>query len=101
MIAAAAQRAVRGLLVDDARDESTAARGPPGIGVSRNRHQRPRWGQNFLIAEGVARWIVEWAAIEGRSVLEIGPGRGALTGILLERAAFVRAVEIGAAWPTN
>jgi 16S rRNA (adenine1518-N6/adenine1519-N6)-dimethyltransferase len=64
--------------------------------VSRIRRQRPRWGQNFLIAEGVARWIVEWAAIEGRSVLEIGPGRGALTGLLLERAAFVRAVEIDA-----
>jgi 16S rRNA (adenine1518-N6/adenine1519-N6)-dimethyltransferase len=62
--------------------------------VSRIRHQRPRWGQNFLIAEGVARWIVDWAAIEGRSVLEIGPGRGALTELLVERAAFVRAVEI-------
>jgi 16S rRNA (adenine1518-N6/adenine1519-N6)-dimethyltransferase len=62
--------------------------------VSRVRQRRPRWGQNFLIADGVARWIVDWAAIDGRRVLEIGPGRGALTGLLLERAAFVRAVEI-------
>jgi len=62
--------------------------------VSRPRHERPRWGQNFLIAEGIARWIVEWASIDGRPVLEIGPGRGALTGLLLERAAYVRAVEI-------
>ena len=62
--------------------------------MSRVRHERPRWGQNFLVAEGVARWIVEWAAIDGRSVLEIGPGRGALTGLLLARASFVRAVEI-------
>lgn len=57
-------------------------------------HARPRWGQHFLVAEGVARWISEWAEIEGRSVLEIGPGRGALTRPLLERASRVRAVEI-------
>jgi len=62
--------------------------------VNRIRRSRPRWGQNFLIAEGVARWIVEWAEIDGRRVLEIGPGRGALTGLLLERAAAVTAVEI-------
>jgi len=62
--------------------------------VSRNRSGRPRWGQNFLIAEGVARWIVDWAEIDDRRVLEIGPGRGALTGLLLERAATVTAVEI-------
>jgi 16S rRNA (adenine1518-N6/adenine1519-N6)-dimethyltransferase len=62
--------------------------------VSGTRHERPRWGQNFLVAESVARWIVEWAAIDGRRVLEIGPGRGALTALLLERASFVRAVEI-------
>jgi 16S rRNA (adenine1518-N6/adenine1519-N6)-dimethyltransferase len=67
---------------------------PPRARVTGSRHVRPRWGQNFLVAESVARWIVEWAAIEGTKVLEIGPGHGALTGLLLERASFVRAVEI-------
>jgi len=69
--------------------------------VSGRRHDRPRWGQNFLIAEGVARWIVDWAAIDGRRVLEIGPGRGALTGLLLDRGAFVRAVEIDSRWASE
>lgn len=58
---------------------------------------RPRWGQNFLVAPDVARHIVDWADVSGRRVLEIGPGRGALTGLLLERAAFLRVVEIDSA----
>jgi 16S rRNA (adenine1518-N6/adenine1519-N6)-dimethyltransferase len=62
--------------------------------VKRGTRARPRWGQNFLVAPDVAAWIANWASIEGCRVLEIGPGRGALTKPLLERAAFVRAVEI-------
>ena len=58
---------------------------------------RRRWGQHFLIATDVASAIVDWAEIDGRRVLEIGPGRGALTDLLVERAAFVRAVEIDTA----
>lgn len=43
-------------------------------------------GQNFLVDRGVARRIVEAAGIErGSTVVEIGPGRGALTGGLVER----------------
>jgi 16S rRNA (adenine1518-N6/adenine1519-N6)-dimethyltransferase len=57
---------------------------------------RRRWGQHFLVAPDVARAIVDWAEIDGRKVLEIGPGRGALTDLLVERAAFVRAIEIDA-----
>ncbi len=55
---------------------------------------RRRWGQHFLSAPDVARAIVDWANVAGARVLEIGPGRGALTEHLLARAAFVRAVEI-------
>jgi 16S rRNA (adenine1518-N6/adenine1519-N6)-dimethyltransferase len=58
------------------------------------RARRPRWGQNFLVDANVARAIVDWAAIDGRAVLEIGPGRGALTGQLVERARSVTLVEI-------
>jgi len=45
-------------------------------------------GQNFLVDSGVARRIVSAVGIEpGDTVVEIGPGRGALTGFLLESAA--------------
>ncbi|HXC52757.1 MAG TPA: 16S rRNA (adenine(1518)-N(6)/adenine(1519)-N(6))-dimethyltransferase RsmA [Candidatus Limnocylindrales bacterium] len=55
---------------------------------------RVRWGQCFLIDRDAARRIIDWAAIEGRAVVEIGPGRGALTGLLRERAASLTLVEI-------
>lgn len=51
-------------------------------------------GQNFLKSEKALREIVEAAEIkEGDYVLEIGPGRGALTKKLLEAGAFVMAIE--------
>ncbi len=55
---------------------------------------RVRWGQCFLVDGDAARRIVEWAAIDGQPVVEIGPGRGALTGFLRERASSLVLVEI-------
>ncbi|HYB98047.1 MAG TPA: 16S rRNA (adenine(1518)-N(6)/adenine(1519)-N(6))-dimethyltransferase RsmA [Candidatus Limnocylindrales bacterium] len=55
---------------------------------------RARWGQNFLIDRSVAERIVAWADVEGRPVLEIGPGRGALTALLAQHAASLTLVEI-------
>jgi 16S rRNA (adenine1518-N6/adenine1519-N6)-dimethyltransferase len=56
---------------------------------------RRRWGQNFLARSETAERIVGAARIGPRDVvLEIGPGDGALTGPLAERAAAVAAVEI-------
>ncbi len=55
---------------------------------------RVRWGQCFLIDRDAARRIIDWAGIEGRPVVEIGPGRGALTGLLRERASSLTVVEI-------
>jgi len=58
---------------------------------------RPRkgLGQNFLVNEGIARRIVDAAEIAPHeTVLEIGPGRGALTRWLCEKAARVVAVEL-------
>jgi 16S rRNA (adenine1518-N6/adenine1519-N6)-dimethyltransferase len=56
---------------------------------------RRRFAQHFLVEPDVARRIVALAGIEeGESVLEIGPGRGALTGLLAERAARLVLVEI-------
>ena len=44
---------------------------------------RKSLGQHFLVDEALADWIVEQANInEGDRVLEIGPGRGILTGRL-------------------
>lgn len=53
-----------------------------------------RWGQCFLVDRDAARRIVEWAAIDGLPVVEIGPGRGALTGLLRERCSRLTLVEI-------
>lgn len=51
-------------------------------------------GQNFLHDQNLARWIVDQAQIiPGDFVLEIGPGLGALTQVLLERGARVLAIE--------
>ena len=53
-----------------------------------------RFGQNFLIDKNVARRIisaVQPAAAE--TIIEIGPGRGALTSELIERGARIIAIE--------
>lgn len=52
-------------------------------------------GQNFLIDDDVLRDIVDGAEIEKDDlVIEIGPGLGTLTAILLERAKKVLCVEL-------
>src|SRR5213595_4059513 len=51
-------------------------------------------GQNFLHDQNLARWIVEQAEIiPDDYVVEIGPGLGALTELLLEEGARVLAIE--------
>lgn len=51
-------------------------------------------GQNFLTSEGALADILEAAEVKaGDNVLEIGPGRGALTKRLLEKGAVVTAIE--------
>ena len=42
-------------------------------------------GQNFLIDSEVLKLIVSLTSIEGKSVLEIGPGTGNLTSLILEK----------------
>ena len=54
-----------------------------------------RLGQHFLVRQSILSSIAEAACPEtGETVIEIGPGRGALTGHLLERAGRVAAIEI-------
>ncbi len=58
-------------------------------------------GQNFLIDDNIVTKIAEGAEIDGADgVLEIGPGIGALTEKLLDRAKKVVSVEIDKTlWP--
>ncbi|HUW77938.1 MAG TPA: 16S rRNA (adenine(1518)-N(6)/adenine(1519)-N(6))-dimethyltransferase RsmA [Candidatus Nanopelagicaceae bacterium] len=54
-----------------------------------------RLGQNFVIDANVCRKIVRVAGVEERDlVLEIGPGLGSLTIVLLQAAGEVVAIEI-------
>ena len=54
-------------------------------------------GQHFLTSDLVPNWLCDAAAVaEGEVVVEIGPGTGALTSILLERGAQVIALEADA-----
>ena len=56
---------------------------------------RRRFGQNFLVSDGIIRKIVDAIAPrDGDTVVEIGPGLGALTEPLLERMAQLHVVEI-------
>ena len=51
-------------------------------------------GQNFLHDQNLARWIVDQAEIEAADfVVEIGPGLGALTELILAKGARVLAIE--------
>lgn len=56
---------------------------------------KSRLGQNFLIDHHAAQRIVAALGdVAGRTVVEIGPGRGAITGALADRADRVLAVEL-------
>jgi 16S rRNA (adenine1518-N6/adenine1519-N6)-dimethyltransferase len=68
-----------------------AAMKPAGVSGSR---KKPKLGQHFLDDPSVASRIVEALGdLSASTVLEIGPGRGALTALLGRRARRVIAVE--------
>jgi 16S rRNA (adenine1518-N6/adenine1519-N6)-dimethyltransferase len=57
--------------------------------------RKPKLGQNFLVDVGAARRIVESLGdVSNRTVIEIGPGRGVLTQLLLNRAKRVIGIEL-------
>jgi len=56
---------------------------------------KKRFGQHFLVDPGVIAAIVRAVAPRpGEALVEIGPGRGAITMPLLERCASLRVVEL-------
>lgn len=65
-----------------------------GSGVRSFPRARKRFGQHFLEPAWVARLIAAVAPASDETFIEIGPGRGALTMPLAERAGAVLAVEL-------
>ncbi len=66
--------------------------------------QKPKknLGQNFLIDKNIQEKIINACCLkETDTVLEIGPGRGAITGLLLDMAKKVTAIEIDRALCTG
>jgi 16S rRNA (adenine1518-N6/adenine1519-N6)-dimethyltransferase len=56
---------------------------------------KSKLGQNFLReAQAVERIVAALGELSGQTVVEIGPGRGAITGALAAKAAHVVAVEL-------
>lgn len=63
--------------------------------VNANSKRKPKLGQNFLIDHSAARRIVEALGdVSNRTVVEIGPGRGMLTDVLVKRAKRVIGIEL-------
>ena len=57
--------------------------------------RKPKLGQHFLVDDDARRRIVDALGdVSGRTVLEIGPGRGAITNLLAGRARRLIAVEV-------
>ncbi len=57
--------------------------------------QKPKLGQNFLRDQtAIQRIAAALGDLSGQTVIEIGPGQGAITRTLAERAAHVVAIEL-------
>lgn len=59
-----------------------------------NLHAKKAFGQNFLIDSNIINKIVDSADVLSSGVIEIGPGLGAMTEVLTQKAKKVLAYEI-------
>jgi len=67
----------------------------PKVSAARPRPRKPKLGQHFLVDKSAALRIAEALGdISASTVLEIGPGRGALTSLLAKKARRLIAIEI-------
>jgi len=67
----------------------------PKVASAHRPQSKPKLGQHFLNSEDVAARIVEALGdVSQDTVLEIGPGRGILTSLLVRRARRLIAVEL-------
>jgi 16S rRNA (adenine1518-N6/adenine1519-N6)-dimethyltransferase len=56
---------------------------------------KKRWGQNFLVDSNVINKIISSIDIKPNdSILEVGPGKGAITTLLAEKVKKITAIEI-------
>lgn len=60
------------------------------------KHQaRKRFGQNFLVHSGIIRQIIQSIYIQPKDeIIEIGPGRGALTAEIIQRTSELTVIEL-------
>lgn len=67
----------------------------PKVSAARPGRRKPKLGQHFLVDPSAAARIVEALGdLSQSTVLEIGPGRGALTPLLARRARRLIAIEL-------
>ena len=61
-----------------------------------SRHvSRKRWGQNFLIDSNIINKITNSINVSSNDrIMEIGPGKGAITTPLAKKATSITAIEI-------
>jgi 16S rRNA (adenine1518-N6/adenine1519-N6)-dimethyltransferase len=72
-----------------------AANGPARLPSKKQMQKKPKLSQNFLVDGQAALRIAEALGdISARTVVEIGPGRGAITGELAARTGRLIAVEL-------
>ncbi len=79
------------------RSPGRIARASGALGYNAGVHskRRPKLGQHFLASEGYRRRIIEALPLRPDDlVIEVGPGRGAMTALLAERASHVVAIEV-------
>ena len=57
--------------------------------------RKPKFGQNFLVDDNARHAIVDALGdVSGRTVIEIGPGHGAITSLLAQKAKRLIALEL-------
>jgi 16S rRNA (adenine1518-N6/adenine1519-N6)-dimethyltransferase len=77
------------------RHEVTAVRAGRTHAIPCNKMKKPKLGQNFLIDDNARRAIVDALGdITHRTVIEIGPGHGAITDLLAPRCKRLIALEL-------
>ncbi|MGY6172440.1 16S rRNA (adenine(1518)-N(6)/adenine(1519)-N(6))-dimethyltransferase RsmA [Candidatus Mycoplasma pogonae] len=62
--------------------------------MSRSIKAKKKFGQNFLIDKNIIEKIINISEVQNQSIIEIGPGQGALTEKLVQLAKDVEAYEI-------
>ena len=49
------------------------------------KYQKKSLGQNFLIEKNIVRKILSLTSFKGKNIIEIGPGKGALTDEIIKK----------------